>query len=80
MPLAYVMINVEPGTEDEVLSEMINIEGVKEAHIVFGIYDIIAKIEVESTDKLRELIVFHIRKLKVRGTQTVIVAAGPKKL
>jgi len=67
MPLAYVMINVEPGTEDNALSEIMKIEGVKEAYIVFGIYDIIVKIEVEFTDKLKELIVFHIRKLSVRS-------------
>lgn len=74
MPSAYVLINTEIGAEDEVLKSLRKIEAVKEAYIVYGVYDIVAKVEAESMDKLKEIVTWHIRRLdKVRSTLTMII-------
>ncbi len=78
--LAYVLINAETGTEGELLDELMNIEGVEEAYIVYGVYDIITKIRAEDMDKLKEIISWRIRRLpKVRSTLTMMVVESVKK-
>ena len=48
MPKAFVLINVESGTEEEVVGDLKKIDGVEEAYYSYGVYDIIAKIKAES--------------------------------
>ena len=77
MTLAFVLINVEVGTEREVLEKIKQIEEVKEAYMVYGTYDIIARLEAESLEKLREAVTKKIRQLdKVNSTMTMIVMEG----
>ncbi len=74
MPRAFVLINVESGSEDEVLTELKTIEGVEEAYFSYGVYDLITKIKADSMDKLKELVTRQIRTLsKVRSTLTLIM-------
>jgi DNA-binding Lrp family transcriptional regulator len=77
MPLAFVLINAEIGSEDEVVGELRKISNVKESYVVYGVYDIVAKVEAESMDKLKEIVTWKIRRLdKVRSTLTMIVVEG----
>lgn len=77
MTLAFVLINAEIGSEDEVLKEMKSVPYVKEAYVVYGVYDIVAKVEAESMDKLKEIVTWKIRRLpNVRSTLTMIVVEG----
>jgi len=74
MPKAIVLINTDIGAEEEVLNQLSNLEGVKEAYIVYGVYDIVAKVEAETTEKLKEIVTSRIRKIpKVRSTLTMII-------
>ena len=47
MPLAFVLINAEIGSEDEVAGEMRKLGNVKESYVVYGVYDIVAKVEAD---------------------------------
>jgi len=77
MSSAYVLINCELGSEEEILDSLKHMESVKEVHGTFGAYDIIAKIENTDTDKLRETITWNIRKLEhVRSTLTLMGIEG----
>ena len=77
MPVAFVLINAEIGSEDEVVTELRKISTVKESYVVYGVYDIVAKVEAESMDKLKEIVTWKIRRLdKVRSTLTMIVVEG----
>ncbi len=77
MPLAIVLINAEIGSEDEVVSELRKLGNIKESYTVYGVYDIVAKVEAESMDKLKEIVTWKIRRLdKVRSTLTMIVVEG----
>jgi DNA-binding Lrp family transcriptional regulator len=77
MPLAFVLINAEIGSEDEVLQELRKLSNVRESYVVYGVYDIVAKVEADSMDKLKEIVTWKIRRLdKVRSTLTMIVVEG----
>lgn len=77
MTTAIILINTEVAAEDEVLEELKKVEYVKEAYVVYGVYDIVAKIVTPNMDKLREVVTYHIRRLaKVRSTITLIVVEG----
>ena len=72
MPLGYVLMNVELGSDEAVAKEVRKIPNVKECHRLYGIYDVIAKVEAESLDTLKQIIT-KIRKLEgVRSTVTTI--------
>jgi len=74
MPIAFVLINTEIGSESEVLKVLKEVEGMEEAYSVYGVYDIIAKIRADSMDKLKDIVTWRIRRLnKVRSTLTMIV-------
>jgi len=69
-----VLINADLGAEDELVSELKKIPNVKEVYVVYGVYDLIAKVESEDMEKVKETITWHIRRLeKVRSTLTMIV-------
>ena len=68
---AYVLVSVEHGADEEVLDGLIKIDGLKEASLVYGEYDLHCKIEVADMDALGEVI-RTIRTFKVRTTETLI--------
>lgn len=74
MPIAFVLINTEIGSESDVLKTLRKVDGVVEAYSVYGVYDVVAKIKADSMDKLKEMVTWNIRRLdKVRSTLTMIV-------
>ncbi|MEM2929572.1 MAG: Lrp/AsnC ligand binding domain-containing protein [Thermoproteota archaeon] len=74
---AYVLMNVEIGTENDVLNRLKETPGVVESWIVFGVYDIITKVEAENSEKLKEFISRYIRKIEgVRNTLTLMPIEG----
>jgi DNA-binding Lrp family transcriptional regulator len=74
MPMAFVLINADLGAEEELVRELRSIEHVKEVYVVYGVYDIVAKIEGDTMEKVKETITWKIRRLeKVRSTLTMIV-------
>jgi len=77
MPAAYVLINCDLGFDPEIIDEMKQLEEVKEAHGIFGAYDIIVKLESANVDNLRDVITWKIRKLnRVRSTLTLMTIMG----
>ena len=78
---AYVLINVEPKKEYEVIKKLEKLKHVKEADIVFGEYDIVAVIEAPDMTSLSETLK-NIR-VKTKGvvkTSTMITAESYKQL
>jgi len=74
MPRAFVLINVESGSEDEVLKELKKVEGVEEAYFSYGVYDLITKIKADTMENLKDMVTRKIRALnKVRSTLTLIM-------
>lgn len=50
------------------------VAGVEEAEMVYGTYDIVVKVKVETMEELKQILVHKIRKIeKVLTTQTILV-------
>jgi DNA-binding Lrp family transcriptional regulator len=74
MPEAYVLINVESGAEEEVVSKLKTIGGIEEAYFSYGVYDIITKVKADSMENLKETVTHKIRTIaQVRSTLTLIM-------
>ncbi len=79
MPMAFVLINTEMGSENEILDSLLKIVNVKMAYVVYGVYDVIALVEAETMDQLKDIITWKIRRLsKVRSTLTTMVVQENK--
>ena len=77
MATAYVLINCELGSEESIISQLKNLDGIIEVHGTFGAYDILAKIESSTVEALRETITWKIRKIdKIRSTLTLMGIEG----
>ena len=74
MASAYLLLNVETGTEVDVIKSLEPLKEVKEARLVYGVYDIVVRVETESMEELKNAVSWTIRRLdKVRSTMTMIV-------
>jgi len=74
LPKAFLLISAKDGKEDQVISELQAIPEVKESYVVYGVYDVIAKVEAESLQRLKDVVSLRIRQLDtVRTTLTMIV-------
>ncbi|MBK5112342.1 MAG: Lrp/AsnC ligand binding domain-containing protein [Candidatus Heimdallarchaeota archaeon] len=75
MAKAFVLINSEIGGEQEVVDQLKAMKEVVEVSIVYGVYDVIVKLEADSMEVLKELITSKVRHLnKVRSTMTMIAS------
>ena len=76
MSIAFVFLTAEVGFENKVLNEL-KLPCVKEVYPIFGIYDIIVKINADSPEQLKEIISSNIRNLSnVQSTITLFVKEG----
>jgi len=74
MPSAFVLVNSEIGSEEDVLKALKDVPEIKEAYLVYGVYDIVVRMETDEMDKLKSLILNKIRGLtNVRSTLTMLV-------
>ncbi|MCW3989112.1 MAG: Lrp/AsnC ligand binding domain-containing protein [Candidatus Bathyarchaeota archaeon] len=74
MASAYLLLNVETGTDEEVIDSLKPIREVKEAWMVYGVYDIVVRVEAETMEELKNVVSWTIRRLdRVRSTMTMII-------
>ena len=75
MPTAFILIKADSGCERKLLKQIKNMDSVKEAYLVYGTFDIIAKVETKSLEELGTQISAKTRKLdNLVSTMTLIVA------
>ncbi|NJE08342.1 Lrp/AsnC family transcriptional regulator [Thermococcus sp. M39] len=53
--IAFILITAQNGRENEIAENLKKIPEVKEAYVLYGDYDVIAKVEVEDLKRLNEL-------------------------
>lgn len=71
---AFLLISAEIGREKDVANELEAIPNVREVHVTYGVYDVIAKVEAETPEKLKETITNKIRTLEhIKSTLTMVV-------
>lgn len=73
MVTAYVMVKANTGEADRLKSEILDLDGVADAHIVAGDVDLIAKLDVASPAEVKDIAADGIQNVEgVEGTQTYI--------
>jgi DNA-binding Lrp family transcriptional regulator len=73
--LAYVLCKISSGTEREVCQKLVDFDEVLQADIIFGEYDVIAKVSTSSLDALEDFLSQKVRNVaSVILTSTMIIA------
>jgi DNA-binding Lrp family transcriptional regulator len=73
--LAYALFKVASGTEREVAERLIDFTEVMQADVVFGEYDVIARLTTDNLDKLEDFVSQSIRTVpNVLVTSTMIIS------
>ncbi|MEJ2270887.1 MAG: Lrp/AsnC ligand binding domain-containing protein [Candidatus Bathyarchaeota archaeon] len=79
MPMAYVLINTEPKNMESVVATLEKNESVVEIFPVYGVYDIVAKIQADTMEKLKDIVTWKVRSLEdVRSTITMLILEEQK--
>ena len=74
MPAAYVLFNVDSGSEEQVLMSAKAMGGVQEAYVSYGVFDLVMKVKADSMEQLKELVTHRLRIISnVRSTLTLIL-------
>ncbi len=73
--LAYVLFKVSSGTEREVAQKLIEFDEVLQADVIFGEYDVIARLMTKDLDTLEDFVSDHVRNVpNVLVTSTMIIS------
>jgi DNA-binding Lrp family transcriptional regulator len=69
-----VLFNVQSGLKNQVLNAVKKVEGVEEAYISFGVYDIAAKLRIDYMEDLKKVIQNKLRQIDgVRLTSSLVL-------
>jgi len=73
--LAYIMMKMQVGMDDQVLDEIKKLEQIEEANATYGSYDLVIKVKFKTIEDLDRFIFEKIRRIKgVTETSSMIVA------
>jgi DNA-binding Lrp family transcriptional regulator len=73
--LAYVLFKVSSGTEREVAQKLVEFDEVQQADIVFGEYDVVAKMSTKDLGTLENFVSEKVRTVpNVLVTSTMIIS------
>jgi DNA-binding Lrp family transcriptional regulator len=71
---AVVLVNTDSNTRDDVLENVKQVEGVKEVHPLYGIYDLLLKVKVNSIDEFKNTTKAQINQVRgVTGSLTLMI-------
>jgi DNA-binding Lrp family transcriptional regulator len=80
---AFVLINTNYGVDDDILVDQLKkIEGISEAYRIYGIYDILVKIEARTIEQIREVIGRKLKNIRnIKSTITMVaIPSGQVKI
>ncbi|HJL64178.1 MAG TPA: Lrp/AsnC ligand binding domain-containing protein [Candidatus Thalassarchaeaceae archaeon] len=73
MSTAFVLIKTKPMMESDVYRALLAIENVVETHIVYGEYDLAARIDFVDDNEMSKVLIGEFRKIPgVEQTETLI--------
>ena len=74
MLTALLLITTEIGKEIKVMKLLKTTKGVEDVHLVYGAYDMVAKIRTESMDELQEIVTNRLMISKeIRSSTTLMI-------
>ena len=79
MAIAFVLIQCNNQSVEWVIEELKKVESVIEIQGVFGMYDIIIKVQANDSDTINKIILTQIRKIeKLKTTLTLLLIDSDK--
>ena len=72
---AFVLISAERGAEKDIVRVLREIPCVKEVRVVFGFYDVIAHIEADTIDRVRDVIMHRLAELDNLRSAEIMLGA-----
>ena len=73
MPEAFVLVKTEPSHERDVYLALTSHDAVKEVHALYGEFDLLAHVSIDSAKNLTSLLMKEFRTIEgIRDTQTLI--------
>jgi DNA-binding Lrp family transcriptional regulator len=74
MPRAFVLLNADLGYEGLLVDQIKKLPGVNKVYTVYGVYDIMLKVEADSMENLKEFISSKIRRMNgIKSSLTVLI-------
>ena len=74
---AVVLLNTNLDAQEKVLAIIRLVDGVEEAHALYGVYDLLIKIKGNSIEKLKEITKFLIKPIAgVNSSLTMMIVQG----
>jgi DNA-binding Lrp family transcriptional regulator len=73
--LAYILFKVNSGTERDVCQKLVDFDEIMQADIIFGEYDVLAKIQTRDLGELESFVSEKVRNVPdVLVTSTMIIS------
>jgi DNA-binding Lrp family transcriptional regulator len=74
MVKAYILINVKGGTEYELYEKLMDLPGLIEIALVWGLFDLILQVEADNSKALNKIVTEKIRKYQnISNTITMFI-------
>ena len=74
MVSAVVLVNTDLDAQDRVIESLRLVDGVQEAHALYGVYDLLVKIKGNSIEKVKEITKSRIKSIAgVNSSLTLMI-------
>jgi len=78
MEVGYACLGIKPGFCKKAITQLKNIAGVKEARIVIGVFDAVARIEAETVKELEAIYFNEVEKIPDLVSARLYLVACPR--
>ena len=78
METGYILFSLKPGTKKDFITKIKKIKAVKEARLVIGIWDAVAKIETKNIEELEKIYFNEIDKITSISNSRLHIVACPR--
>jgi len=73
--MSYLLIQARPGRERSVGQELLKKRNIDDVHLIYGVYDLIARVNTRDADELQDFILNDVRHMdSIQRTETLLVA------
>lgn len=76
MPIAFLLLNVKLGHEDDVINALKSIKEVRYAQRVYGVYDTVVKVEADSMEALKQVVNSKIKRIENINSVVSLIVMG----
>lgn len=75
MATAFILLNIDVGSDQNIIDSLKEIPEVVEAHNVYGVHDVIVQIKAATVPELKDVIAYKIRRIEnITSTLTMVVS------